>query len=160
MSINPTPLFKPDNTDKPAGGFIELRREVSSLRYQLFELKKEVDKLRGITQPITPKYKPKYKRFCDLDELNNAFCKEFGLASDELIGKERHQDLVRVRSLFVFAAVTMGYSLNRVGIFLGGRDFSTARHAYERASYWFENDPELNTRYQKVITSLLRNVEE
>lgn len=74
-------------------------------------------------------------------EINRRVAKYFGLTVRELTGNSRRKSVVRARALSAYLIRTLvGSSFQAIGQDLGGRDHSTAMHAFQRADEWLAAD--------------------
>lgn len=75
-------------------------------------------------------------------DINKRVAKYFNVTVRELTGTSRRKTVVRARALSVYLIRTLvGSSFQAIGQNLGGRDHSTAMHAFHRAQEWLDSDP-------------------
>jgi chromosomal replication initiator protein len=75
-------------------------------------------------------------------DINKRVAKYFNVTVRELTGNSRRKTVVRARALSVYLIRTLiGSSFQVIGQNLGGRDHSTAMHAFHRAQEWLDSDP-------------------
>lgn len=75
-------------------------------------------------------------------DINKRVAKYFNVTVRELTGDSRRKTVVRARALSVYLIRTLvGSSFQVIGQNLGGRDHSTAMHAFHRSQEWLDSDP-------------------
>ena len=90
-------------------------------------------------------------------QLIDAVCEFYELHQDEITGKSREKRLAYPRQIIMFLLrEEVHYSYPTIGAELGGRDHTTAMHAYEKISRLLESDEklrqEINLIKQKLYT--------
>lgn len=74
-------------------------------------------------------------------DINKQVAKYFSVTVRELTGGSRRKTVVRARALSVYLIRTiLGSSFQVIGQNLGGRDHTTAMHAFQRAKEWLDCD--------------------
>lgn len=79
----------------------------------------------------------------------------YDINPDDLIAKNRKQEVVRPRQIAMYLMRSeLQYSYPGIGEKLGGRDHTTAIHAYEKISECLENDEKLNEELAAIKEQL------
>ncbi|MBI2478723.1 MAG: ATP-binding protein [Planctomycetia bacterium] len=75
-------------------------------------------------------------------DINKRVAKYFNVTVRELTSSSRRKTVVRARAVSVYLIRTLvGCSFQIIGQSLGGRDHTTAMHAFHRAQAWLDSDP-------------------
>jgi hypothetical protein len=141
-------LREPTGAD--AARLEKLERENTDLRARVVELQEANERLRASSRVtfIPPSLaKPEAVAVVFCREMKAAGYEIEGVpyAIEHLVTPRRSQLLARPRHLFMWVArrACSGYSLPKIGKFLGGRDHTTVMHGCHKATKVMREDPTL-----------------
>lgn len=108
------------------------------------QLKNQVPTLESIS-PIVQSFRPvDVVKTATPRELMNVVAEYYDITMDELVGKSREKRLAFPRQIIMYLMrEDMSYSYPSIGTELGGRDHTTAMHAYSKIKKCLESDEKL-----------------
>jgi len=119
-------------------------RELEGALTRVFALSKLTDK--SITSDLVSKMLPNIRSECrkpTIDDILNVTTRHFELASIDIQGKTRKQEVVLARHVTMYLSKKLtGLSLKMIGANLGDRDHSTVVHACRNVEKRMKNDPD------------------
>jgi len=90
-----------------------------------------------------------------IDDIIRFSAEECGVASEQLIGPSRQQDIVRGRQIAIYFTRQMtSYSLSKIGNLFGGRDHTTVIYACKKVQAIIETDVEWRDFYERIRSRL------
>ena len=93
---------------------------------------------------LWPKWYNPIRRVRTIYDIARTASRLSGYSVEQIIGPQRHSELVHVRFAVCAVAHTHGYSYPRIGVRLGNRDHTTIIHAVKKAAQIRKTDPEFN----------------
>ncbi|MBT6254257.1 chromosomal replication initiator protein DnaA [Candidatus Uhrbacteria bacterium] len=108
------------------------------------QLKNQAPSIESI-EPIIQSFKPvDIIKTVTPRELMNVVAEYFDITNDEIVGKSREKRLAFPRQIIMYLMrEEMAFSYPSIGAELGGRDHTTAMHAYSKIKKLFETDEKL-----------------
>lgn len=76
-----------------------------------------------------------------------------------LAAKNRIQSLVELRSIYMFIARSMHYTLKEIGTYLGGRDHTTVLHNLNIFKNLYETDESFRSKYFTIVNNIKKDYE-
>jgi hypothetical protein len=87
----------------------------------------------------------------DLENVFTPFLPQRGYTTISLKVKRRFREVVELRNMFCLIAKTMGYTLDKIGQYLGKRDHTTVIHNIKTCKILLENNAPFQETYKKII---------
>lgn len=95
-----------------------------------------------------------------IEHIQKYTCNHFDVSMDELIGRSRKQEIVKVRQVGIFFAKKYtDETLTTIGLRFGGRDHSTVISSISKVKDRIETDPEFALAIEQLDEKILHKKE-